>query len=101
LVSGAGAEVDVEDAVVAAFFVVVGSDGVVAVGAEVGALVAGAFVSAGAVVVAAFFFAVVVGVDLVFVVFVDDFVAVLVTLGVAAADAVPFLVIADLMVVAV
>ena len=94
---------DVEDAVVAAFFVVVVSAGVVAVGAEEGAVVAGAFVSAGAVVVAAFFFAVVVGVDLVFVVFVDDFVAVLVTLGVAAADAVdvPFLVIADLIVVAV
>ena len=103
LVSGAGAEVAVVDAVVAAFLVVVVSPGVVAAGAEVGAVVAGALVSAGAVVVAAFLFTVVVGaVFVVFVLFVV-FAAVFATFGAAAADAVdvPFLVIADLIVVGV
>jgi hypothetical protein len=98
LVRGAGTEVGAADAVVDAFFVVVGSAGVVADGA---AVVAGALVSAGAAVVAVFFFAVVSGADFGFVVLFVVLAAVFTAFGAAAGvdAASPFLVIADLIVV--
>jgi hypothetical protein len=104
LVSGAGAEVGVADAVGAIFLVVVGSAGVV-----VGALVSGALVSAGEEVVVDFFFATVVVVaDLVLPLFVDVFATAALAADVEAfglagvagsGAAAPFLLIADLIVV--
>jgi hypothetical protein len=98
LVRGVGTDVGAADAVVEAFFVVVGSAGVVAEGA---AVVAGAFVSDGTAVVAVFFFVVVSGADFGLVVVFVVLAAVFTAFGAAAGPgaAAPFFVIADLIVV--